>query len=763
MEDAHRHGRSQLPAPIAARGTALVAADTVSPATLLAELRRAETTAEDEIDLLGYWRVLVKRRWIVAGATGLVALLGLVLTLLATPIYRSSATLQIERDVIKVVDVEGMTPMEGAGSNDFYQTQYELLKSRALAERVASQLALASSREVQEWSRPSPFAALLASILPAAKPEAGADAGPPQDRDFAGFVLAGLSVEPVRNSRLVRIHFDSPSPAFSQRVVNTVAESFIAMNLERRFDASSYAKGYLEDRLAQLKQKLEDSEKELVAFAQREEILSVTDNQTLTGQNLSELNSAVSQAQSARIRAEARWRQAQAAVGAALPGDMLEGSIIAQLQERRAEVQGAYQEKLRTFKPEYPAMRQLAGQIEEIDRQVAAEIATIKARMKAEYDSALTQETLLREQLRQLKVESLDLQNRSIQYNILQREVATNRELYDGLLQRYKEIGVAGGVSSNNISIVDRGESPKGRFKPRLSLNLAIALLLGLMLGVLLALLLEYLDDTVKTPEDVEKKLRLVHLGVIPKLDKDMKPGDALKDLRSGFAEAYRSVRTALQFSTESGVPAVLVVTSTQPGEGKSTTALSLARNFALLGKRVLLIDADLRNPSLHRLFGIDNGMGLSNCLSGAAKPGQCIQRLGDAGISIMPSGPLPPNPAELLASARMTSLLTQGQERFDQVIIDAPPVLGLADAPILGNLAHGTLLVVESGCSRVGAVQSAIKRLLGARARLLGAVLTKFDARVAGYGYGYGGYGYNSYQYYGYGGDAPKRIGNGR
>jgi capsular exopolysaccharide synthesis family protein len=250
-----------------------------------------------------------------------------------------------------------------------------------------------------------------------------------------------------------------------------------------------------------------------------------------------------------------------------------------------------------------------------------------------------------------------------------------------------------------------------------------------------------------------------VQLGIIPRLDKGILPDAALKDLRSGFAEAYRSVRTALQFSTERGVPQVLAVTSTQPGEGKTTTAKSLARNFAQLGKRVLLVDADLRNPALHRAFATENNTGLSNCLSGAAKAGQCIQRL-EPNISVITSGPLPPNPAELLASARMTSLLTQARERFDQIIIDAPPVLGLADAPILANLAEGTLLVVESGKSRVGAVQVSIKRLLAARAHLIGAVLTKFDAKAAGYGYGYGGYGYNSYQYYSYGAEAPKRLG---
>ena len=757
-------GRGQLPVAITGGpGSALAPVHAVTPSTVLAELRQAEAPASDEINLLDYWNILLKRRWTVLGLALLVMFAAFVHTLLTTPIFRAGATIQIDRETLNVVNVEGVTPQGASNDWEFYETQYQLLRSRSLAERVASQLRLGADPAMRQQEQPSPWSALLGSLFGGEKKPAAArsaTAAPVEDdRNYAGVISGGLTIEPVRDSRLVNILFDSPDPQFAARVANAVAEAFIATNLERRFDASSYAKGYLEDRLAQLKQKLEDSEKELVAFAQKEQILSATNNQTLIEQNLGELNSAVGQAQGARIRAEARWRQAQAAVGAALPAEMLEGSNIRPLQERRSTLQSAYQEKLRLYKPEYPEMKQLQAQIDEVNRQIGAEIQGIKATVKAEYDAALTQETLLREQLTQLKVETLDLQNRSIQYNILQREVATNRELYDGLLQRYKEIGVAGGVSSNNISIVDRAQVPGAAYKPNLRRNLMIGLLVGLFLGVLLALLLEYLDDTVKTPEDIEKKLRLVHLGVIPKLGKDISPAEALTDVRSGFAEAYRSVRTALQFSTESGVPAVLVITSTQPGEGKSTTAKSLARNFALLGKRVLLVDADLRNPSLHRVFDLDNSMGLSNCLSGAAKPGQCIHRVDQAGISVMLSGPLPPNPAELLAGPRMISLLTQAQERFDQIIIDAPPVLGLADAPILGNLAKGTLLVVEAGRTRVGAVNTTIKRLLGARARLLGAVLTKFDAKSAGYGYGYGGYGYSSYHYYNYGGAAPKKL----
>lgn len=713
------------------------------------DLRQAEPqAAEDEIDLLEYWRVLVKRKWTVLGALGIVLAITLVGTLLMTPVYRATTLLQIERDTINVVNLQSVTPTESAADKDFYQTQFELLQSRTLAQRVISQLNLAQGPVFERMRSPSAIGKLLALLRGGGEEATDEAAIAAEDSGNATAFLARLSIEPVRNSRLVRVNFDSPEPAFSAKVVNAVAEAFIASNLERRFDASSYAKDYLEDRLEQLKLKLEDSEKQLVAFAQKEQIVNIDDRQSLSGQNLGEINAALAKAQDERFRAEAKWRQSQAASGMGLP-DVLGSELIQNLQKTRATLKGEYQQKLSLYKPDYPLMQQLGSQIDEIDKQIAAEVANIKASVQAQYLAAKGQEDLLRERIGELKIAELDLQDRSIQYNTLKREVETNRQLYDGLLQRYKEIGVAGGVGTNNISVVDSAEVPTGKHSPRLALNLAVGLLLGLFGGMLLALLMERLDDTLKVPEDLEKQLGLAVLGIIPKL-KGMTPAVALDDPRSAFAEAYRSVRTALQFSTESGVPKTLLITSATPSEGKSTSALTLARNFAQLGKRVLLIDADLRNASLHKLLGQDNSRGLSNHLAGAIKAPEAILPTDERNLWVMLTGPLPPNPAELLASGRMMSLLTVAAEKFDQIVIDGPPVMGIADAPILANMSHGTLLVVEAGQTRLGVARVAVKRLLGARARLIGAVLTKYDAKITGYGYG-------DYGYYAYGATTPK------
>ncbi|WP_256646937.1 GumC family protein [Thermomonas paludicola] len=712
---------------------------------------------EDEIDLLSYWHVLVKRRRLIASVLAGVVALALLITLTATPIYRATTVLQLEKEGIQVVQVDGIQPGGAGWDPDFLQTQYELIRSRALAERVANELNL-DQTVLDRLNDPGWLGRMLALLQPTQKqeqkkPAASAAQSTGELRHAADLIRAGLSVDPVRNSRLVNISFDSPSPQFAARAANAIADGYIASGLERRFGASSYAKTYLEEQLKLTKVKLEDSERKLVQFAQQENLVSTGEQgQSLAAQNLTQLNAALAAAQDQRIRAQARWQQASSG---AMPPDMIGNSNIRVLQQQKGQLQGQYQLKLQTFKADYPEMLQIKSQIDELDRQIAQEKGGVRASVKAEYDAAAAQERMLMGQIAALRTQALDVDGRSIQYNILKREVDTNRQLYDGLLQRYKEVGVAGDVRANNISVIDRAEVPRGRFKPNLLLNLAIGLMLGTMLGVLLAFLLEFLDDTIKTPEDVEQKLKLPVLGVIPKLGPKDSVVDASANTQSSFSEAYRSVRTALQFATDHGVPKTLLITSSGPGEGKSTTALALARNLTQLGKRVLLVDADLRNPSLHKTLGLKAETGLSNLLAGACAFNSAVQVVDEGRLDVILAGPLPPNPAELLSGSKLVSLLTVGVERYDHVVIDGPPVLGLADAPILANAIDGTLLVVNSAKTKISAAQSALKRLLGARARIVGCLLTKYDARTAGYGYGYG-YRYESYYAYG---DKPKLI----
>lgn len=699
----------------------------------------APADADDEINLLEYWRILVERKWLVAGIAAGVFVLALALTLLATPIYRASSTLQIERETLKIMDVEGLTPTESPMDRDFYQTQYELLQSRSLARRVIQDLRLVEHpqfEKVVDSARTS---------LAATAAKAAAPTQPLLERALVEPVLAALSIEPVRNSRLVRVNFDSPDPELAARVANAYADAFIASNLERRFDASSYARKYLEERLAQLKGRLADSEKALIDFATQEQLVSVGEKDaSLDAQNLADLNSSLAQAQSARIRAEATWRQASAGNGLGLP-QVVASPLIQKLRESRAEIAAEYQQKLRTFKPDYPDMRSLAGQLAEVDRQIATEVDNIRSAIRAEYAAARQHEVLLEARLASLRHDVLDVQARSIQYNILKREAETNRELYDGLLQRYKEIGVVGNVGANNISVIDRADVPDKRHSPRIPLNLAVGLLLGGMAGVLAAFLLHHLDRTIHTPQALAALVPLPVLGAIPKLPEGTSPQQASQDVRSPFSESYRSVRTALQFATENGLPRRLLLTSSGPGEGKTTSATELARNIAQLGKRVVLVDADLRNPSVHRVTGIPNGVGLSNILAGAAEPADALRQGSEPGLSVITSGPLPPNPPELLAGERLAHLLDALSAQFDVVVIDGPPVLGLADAPLLANAAGATVLAVGADDTRSDSVQHALQRLAAAQARVIGTLLTRFDIDRKGQAYGYTYYAYGA------------------
>jgi capsular exopolysaccharide synthesis family protein len=620
---------------------------------------------------------------------------------------------------------------------------------------VIDQLGLTENPEFNKKPQPSPLSTVLGMFKPKPDEKGGEKPGANDKQStLVNAFLNNLTVEPVRNSRLVKIHYDSPNAALATRIVNAVATAYINLNLERRMDASSYAKTFLQDRLQQVQSKLEDSEKALVAFARAEQIIKPEEKDSgpsVDAQVMQAFTGALAKVQEERIRVESVYNQMNSAGAQGLP-DVLENKVIQDLKSQKAKLEAEYQEGLKLYKPAYPKMLQLEGRIAEIQAKIEEEIANVKSAIKIRYDAAKAQESALNAKVQESKRNVLGVQDRSIQYNILKREVDTNRQLYEGLLQRLKEVGVAGGIGVNNISIVDKAEEPNRPFKPKFLLNLLIGMFLGLFGGVALAFLFEHLDDTLKAPEDIEKLLGLPVLGVIPFVRRKVEEGgdDRLilenMDLRSAFAESYRSLRTSLQFSTPQGMPKILVVTSTSPGEGKSTTSISLAVHLALAGKTTLLIDADLRKASMHKNLKLDNNEGLTNYLAGEAKPVDITKATEVPNLYAITSGPLPPNPAELVSSPKMVSLLALAAEKFDQVIIDGPPVLGLADAPLLGNLAEATVLVIEASGTRRDFARGAVKRLRATQSHLIGAILSKVESR--GSSYGYHSYYYYQYQY---------------
>jgi capsular exopolysaccharide synthesis family protein len=703
------------------------------------------TKSESRFDINEIWRIVAKWWWLITGIAVACLLAAIVISLMITPLYRAQATIEVKPEGVQVVGEKiGEVQPPSSNSREFLNTQVGLLKSRSLAERVARSTNLANNE------------ALFDQDQPRAAREGAA----------AGMVMGGVTVAAQRDSALITIAIESADPELAARLSNAYADNFIQSNMERRYEATSYARNFLQQRIAAVKARLEQSERQLVAYAQKQGIItlsvdtggtgSVRQEQSIDAATLIQTNNALSDAKSDRIAAEQRFRQAAGAQSqvAAISDPTVQG-----LGQQRAALEAQYQQKLALYKPDFPEMVQLRNQIDSLGKEIARQRSSVSGstsnNLRAEYQAALARENALQAKVNEGKAGLMALRERSIQYTILQREVDTNRSLYDALLQRFKEVGVAGGVGANVVSVVDRAQVPGGPFKPNLPLNIMIGLAVGLLLGLGTAFSIEWIDDTIKTPDDVGTKLGLASLGVIPGVGKGLAVREQLEDPRSQVSEAYQSVRTALQFSTDHGVPRSLLVTSTRASEGKSSTALALAQTLANLGASVLLIDADLRKPTFRG--PTSTSQGLSSLLAGSNKVAECVHPTQMERLFLLPSGPIPPNPAELLASGRFKEILDEALQRFDHIVIDSPPVLGLADAPMLASSTEGTLMVIEAGAIRRAAALNAVNRLRASDARLMGAILTKFNALKVGYGYGYGyGYGEDAYAYRE--GDQPKK-----
>ena len=675
------------------------------------------------LDFAALVRIVSHWRWLILGAIAVGLLGAIVVTMMTTPLYRSWVTLEVNPPVVEIMD-EKTRDSTGTAAWDFVATQVGLLSSRSIAERAAQDLNLANNREFV------------------------GEGGDAKSRlaSATGQVAGGLSVEVPKEGQLIRFSYDSTSPQLSAAIANQIAESFINSNLQRRYDASAYARAFLEKQIAKTRGTLEASERQLVAYAQAQGIISTGsgpngqsngDVGSLQGESLVALNKALADATARRIAAEGAYRQG-GAVGAT--SDVTQSTQ--GLRQQRATLEADYQQKRTMLKPEHPDMLSLRSQINEIDRQISRETAQVASgrnnTLLADYRGAAAAEGALRSRVGQLKGSVLDLRGRSIQYTILQRDVDTNRSLYDALLQRYKEVGVAAGIGSAPVSIVDRAQVAGGPYRPNILLNLLIGLALGLLAGLGIAFALEYLYDTIKTREDVRTKLGLACLGAIPKTSGKDSFIEELKDPRSIVSEAYSAVVAALRFSTEDGLPKALVVTSTRSGEGKSSSSLALAQNFARRGQSVLLIDADMRKPAFK---ASSDKVGLTRLLTAEDEVRKHVLPTQFENLWLLPSGPLPPNPADLLSTGRFQAIVAEVTSHFDMVIIDAPPLLGLADSLLLAEIAGNVMFVVESGRTRTKAAMEAIGMLRNTGVHIVGATLTKSAEDMGGYGYKSYGY----------------------
>lgn len=678
---------------------------------------------------------------IVAAAVAL-AIVG---TLLQTPRYTASATLQINDSTSRVFKDDSGDPSAEMPSFDTdrnLKTQVEILKSRALAQRVVQKLKLGSNPQFfQSQEMPPPERD---------RPAAAVD-------DLAIALLQGnLAVDLPRDSRIVTIAWNSADPRMSALISSTYATEFIQANLQRKFESSAYARNFIGEQLAETKKRLEDSERALNDYSRANGLIRLRDSSgdgkggqggsgSVTTSSLAQINQAANDAVARRIAAESRLR-AMAGKPAMSTPEVINNPTVSTLMQQRAAAQADLQQERARHLDGYPTVVAKAAQIAALDRQIADAAAGVKQSIVADYQAAAAAEQRLTGQVDRLKADTLGEQDRTVQYSLLAREADTNRQLYDGLLQRYKELNASAGISLSNIAIIDSADVPHVPSSPNLAKNLMAALVLGMGAAAVTVFLKIQFDDSIRVPEDVENKLSLPLLGVVPR-SVDGEPEAAMADPKSPISESYNSLRGSLLYSTPEGLPQVLLVTSAQPGEGKTTTSFAMACSFARMGKTVLLIDADLRRPSLHRRVNSPNDRGLSTLLASRDPLDSAVLASTHPNLSLMTSGAIPPSPTELLSSARLEQIVQEAAKRFDLVIIDSPPIIGLADAPTIAPLADGVVFVVEADRSRRGSLKTALRRLRAMRPIIVGAVLTKFDALKAGNRYSEY-YGYEYYQY---------------
>ncbi|MEY2942881.1 MAG: hypothetical protein RLY97_895 [Pseudomonadota bacterium] len=673
-------------------------------------------------------------------------MLAILITMLETPRYTASTTIQINANSTRVfsekdAEQSEASEMGNADADRYLKTQVDVLKSRGLATRVSQKLKLTAN--------PRFFAAQEVDA-----PEVKDSAGEVRDK-MIKLLLKNLKVALPRDSRIVTISYESTDPALSADISNAYASEFIQSSLQRRFDSSAYARDFVSSQLAETKRKLEASERDLNQYSRNAGLIRTrnanTDKESsmnggsVTTTSLLELNHAANEATAKRIALEGRWKSVGKG-GSLASTDVVSNVTIATLLTQRATLEAELQQERSRHLDDYPTVKAKNQQLAALNRQIQSNAGNIKGAVRADYEAALDSERQLISEVNRLKGATLTEQDSNVQYGLLAREVDTNREVYDGLLQRYKQLNASAGISLSNIAIIDTADVPLEPSSPNLLKNLMLALIIGVGLAAVTVFLKDQFDDSIRVPEDIESKLGLPLLGVVPR-SHEGEPDDALSDPKSPISEAYNSLRGSLLYSTSEGLPRVMLITSAQQSEGKTTTSYATANGFARMGKKVVLIDADLRRPSLHRRIGYDNERGLSTLLT-TQDPMQSVwQASGQNNLTLIPSGPVPPSPTELLSSTRLEEILQELAATFDVVIIDSPPILGLADSPMMSALVDGVIFVVEADRSRRGALKTALRRLRSMRPILLGAVLTKFDPLKAGNRYSTY-YGYEYYQY---------------
>ncbi|MEZ5333343.1 MAG: polysaccharide biosynthesis tyrosine autokinase [Thermoanaerobaculia bacterium] len=712
---------------------------------------------------MAYVRLLLGRWKLVAGTVGVCVTLAVLNYVMSPKLYRASTTLQIEQRTLATVSSSRNPWLDQWASMKYLPTQYRLLKSRGLAELVVRRLHLDDDPAFTGRSQQAP--------------RSGDDAVTAADDDrylagLAGRLIGGLDVDPIEGTELVEIAWTGTDPELTARVADGFAQTFIEWGAANRATSVDEASRYLEQQIADLKVQIQQKEEQLQQYGRQTDIVAADPGTNVALQRLNRLNEQYAAAQSDALAKEQRYRELQSTAASTLAG---ESTGVSNLEEQTRQLEADYESKLQTYKPEWPEMVELKGQIDDARRrlQQAVDRAANEVRQGAyaEWQAALGTVRRIEQQQDQAKSETLDANLDLVEYYNLESEISARRQMLNDLMTRLSEAGVSANLGQsgpNNVRVVDAALVPSAPFRPSLKRNLGLGLAVGLVLGIGLVFAFYFLDRTVKSPDELQSLLGLPVLAVIPEVSgsptesygtygaspgksrgerkKNREVGVEIELLpehhpRWAVAEAYRSFRTALMLSTADRLQ-VVTVTSAEAGEGKTTTALNLAVVMAQLGRKVLLVDADLRKPRIHRVFKVSNRCGLVSCLTGSAEPETAIRSTDVAGLKVCTSGPTPPNPSELLASERMARFLEAARQTFDFVVVDTPPVLAVSDAILPGSRSDGVVLCFRANTVHREAVTECRDRLRFADVKILGAVFNR--QRPVG-----GKYYKSSYHYY--------------
>jgi len=699
---------------------------------------------DGETHLVDYLRTIYKHRWVAITAFTLIFVYMAIRTYTATPIYEGRAQLLVESVNPSIVNFKEVVQQDNY-NYDFYPTQYAILKSRSLARRTIDALKMWESPEFGGGGG----AAAAGADAPTSPEETAAQSA------AIDSLLGGLTVAPIRNSRLIDVRYASADPKIAAAVPNALARQYIAQNLDYRFLSSKEASDWLNEQLATERKKLEASEQALQRYREKGDAVALEDSQNIVVQRLAALNAAYTQARTERIEKEALYNQLRSLQNDRGALDtfpaILSNAFIQQLKSQVADLQRQKAQMSERLGEKHPEMIKLNSAIENAEAKLQGELGKVVQSVRNEFLSAQSQEKSLSGELEAQKAGALALNRKGIEYGVLRRDADSNKQIYEALLQRAKETGISGELKASNIRVVDEAEVPRWPIRPNKSRGLLFGFLGGLVAGVGLAFFMDYIDNRLKNPDEVKHYLGVGFLGLVPSVRaSDLKTGEQpllTSKIPHGFAEAIRRVRTALQFSTAEEECRMVLVTSSQPTEGKSLMAANLAISLSQAGQRVLLIDTDMRKARQHELMKVKQAPGLSDLLVGNAKANDAMRRTESKSLWVMPSGQHPPNPAELLNSARFRNLLSSLGEHFDWVILDSPPVMAVTDASVIAHLTTGVVFVVGSEQVNRHVARNAVEQLRASKATILGAILNRVDVRRNPYYYA----NYYKHEYVGY------------